>query len=284
MNCKNCQKSLEKYSHFCNNCGAKVVLERITFKKLFIEFFILNFGIDSRFFRTLREMIISPQYVIADYLEGIRRRYINPFAYLAVGAGLSLIVFNYYSDEYKAIQSSMNSEQIDDMKKVAEQDLSTIKNISEKELKALKAKQESARTTLHFLENYVNFIIHNFNLVAFLFIPFYAFISLWTYRKPYNFGEHIVINAYLQGTTMYFSVIAFFLAMYTNPKVFAFSVLVYIIYYLFAFSKLYKHSFGKAILKFLRFILVLAITLLLLLIIGILLGIGFMILKKTIGF
>ncbi len=261
-----------------------MVLERITFKKLFIEFFIMNFGVDSRFFLTIRKMVTHPEEVIKEYLDGVRRKYVNPFAFLAIGAGLSLIIFNYYSEEYKMIQNSMNTEQIDEMKRVAEQDLSTLKNISEKELNNLKQQQLTAKTTLHFLENYVNFILHNFNLVAFLFLPFYSFISKWTYRKPHNYGEHIVINAYLQGTTMYFSVIAFFLAMYTSPKIFATSILVYIVYCLFAFSRLYKHSFGKALLKLLRFILVFVIIIILILIMVFILGIGYAIAKKTIGF
>lgn len=280
MECKNCQDPLEENAQFCDNCGAKVIKNRITLKLLILDLFTNVFGIDSKFFLTLKKMFISPNEVIEDYLYGIRKRYINPFAFLTIGAGLSLIVFNYYADEYKMMQGSFNPEQLNEMKKVAEQDLSTLKNISEKELSKLKQEQESAKNFLNFLEVYINFILHNFNLVAFLFLPFYALISKFTYWKPHNYGEHIVINAYLQGTTMYFSLIAFILAMFTNNMVFSMSVFLFMIYYLFTFSKLYKHSIWKAILKLLRFFLVLAVSFILIIVLGII----FMLVKKFIGF
>ena len=94
MNCKNCQEPLNENSQFCNNCGGKVVSQRITFKKLFVDFFINVFGVDNKFFLTLRKILTNPENVINEYLDGVRNRYINPFAFLAIGAGLSLLVFN----------------------------------------------------------------------------------------------------------------------------------------------------------------------------------------------
>jgi hypothetical protein len=55
-------------------------------------------------------MITQLQVVISDYLNGVRKRYMNPFAFLAVDAGLSLIIFNYYADDFIKINSSLNSE------------------------------------------------------------------------------------------------------------------------------------------------------------------------------
>jgi hypothetical protein len=260
MNCKNCKDPLEKNALFCDNCGAKVITSRITFKLLVSELFINVFGIDSKFFLTLKHLLTKPQDVLNDYLIGVRKRYVNPFAYLAVGAALSLIIFNFFSEEYKEIQGSINKDQISEMKEIAEKDLSTVKNISAEELKKLQKKQNSAKFTINFLEKYVNFILQNFNLIAFLFLPYYSLLSKWTYRKPYNYGEHIVINAYLQGTTMYFSIIAFFLAMLIHPLFFSISILLYILYYLYAFAQLFKLSILKTIGKLFKFLIVFLIT------------------------
>ncbi|WP_435803230.1 DUF3667 domain-containing protein [Polaribacter sp.] len=114
MRCKNCQKPLEKDAHFCNHCGAKIVINRITFKQLISEVFINVFGFDKKFFRTFKEMITQLQVVISDYLNGVRKRYMNSFAFLAVGAALSPIIFNYYADDFIKINSSINSEQKDE--------------------------------------------------------------------------------------------------------------------------------------------------------------------------
>ena len=266
MNCKNCQDPLEKNAQFCDNCGAKVIKNRITFKFLMVELFAVM-GIESLYFNTLKKMFTAPQEVLNEYLTGVRKRYVNPFAFLAVGAALSLISFNLFSEDFKRMQSNADTEEIKEMKVLANKDLSTIKNITEEELIALKKKQDSAKMAIKLQEGYLNFFLKYFNLITFLILPIYALMSKWTYRKPHNYGEHIVMNAYLQGATMYISVITFFISMVTHPVVYMGSMLLYIIYYLFAFSKLYHHSIGKSILKLLRFIIVLILVFILLIIV-----------------
>ena len=273
MNCKNCQHELEANALFCDNCGGKVIKSRITFKQLFTELFANVFGLDSKYFLTLKKMLTAPKEVLEEYLSGVRKRYVNPFAYLAVGAALSLITFNFFADDFIAIQSSMNTSQTNELREIAKKDLSSIPNITKEELAKLKIKQDSAKGQLNFMDNYLQLILKYFNLMAFLFLPVYALISKWTYRKPNNYGEHIVINAYLQGTTMYFSIFAFLISMLTHPRVYAYSILISVFYYLFTFSTFYRHSFKKIILKLLRFMLVLLFILVIIIIIGSIIGI-----------
>lgn len=266
MTCKNCNEQLENDAHFCDNCGAKVMKQRITLRFLLGELF-ASMGFESLYFTTLKKMLVAPHEVINEYLNGVRKRYVNPFAFLAVGAALSLISFNSFADEFKAMQGSIETEQSREMKEIASKDLSKIKNISEKDLKRLKDKQLSAKIGLKVQEKYLDLMLRYFNLVTFLFLPFYALLSKWTYRKPHNYGEHIVMNAYLQGTTMYISVIAFFSSLVLNPNIYFMSMFLYILYYLYAFKKLYKHSIGKSILKLIRFIIVLAVCFILLIVV-----------------
>lgn len=281
MNCKNCNEVLENDAHFCDNCGAKVIKNRITFRFLLAELF-ASMGLESMYFNTLKKMLTAPHEVIKEYLNGVRKRYVNPFAFLAVGAAISLISFNFFADEFKKMQGSVDTAQTREMKEMATKDLSTIKNISEEELIELQNRQRSAKIGLKFQETYFDFFLRYFNLMTFLFLPFYALLSKFTYWKPHNFGEHIVMNAYLQGTTMYVSVITFFISMFTSPNVYLTSMLLYMLYYLFAFGKLYNLSFRKSILKLIRFIVVLVIAgTLLMILMFIILIIIFFILKLT---
>lgn len=254
MNCKNCHHILEIDAQFCDNCGAKVVADRITFKQLFVEFFLGVFSLDSKFFLTMRKMATHPEDVMNDYIEGVRKRYVNPFTFLAVGAGLSLLIFNYYTDEFIEINNSFQIEQITELQKKANLDVSKVKNVSEKELKILEAEKKSAQFQIKFNEGMMQFMLRYYNLLAFLFLGFYAILSKWTFRKPHNFGEHIVINAYAYGFITYVSIIFFILSITVNPSIYLCTLFSSVLYYMYVFGKFYKLSFGKNLLKLLRFI------------------------------
>ncbi len=255
MTCKNCENVLEDDALFCERCGAKVVKHRITFTLLLQELF-ASFGWDSLYFSTLKKMVFTPQVVLQGYLDGARKKFVNPFAYLAVGAALSLIIFNFFSKEFVDVNNSFNISTKNTWKEKAEMDISKLKNVSEQEVKKLKQEQKDAQMALKFGDAYFDIFVRYFNIISFLFIPFYALISHLTFRKPNNYGEHIVINSYLQGTTMYISILFFLLAMLISPKLYPFSTIAFILYYLFAFNKLYKLNFKQTLLKFLRFCIV----------------------------
>lgn len=273
MNCKNCHHQLSENAHFCENCGAKVVIDRITFKALFLDVIINVFGFDSKFFTTLRMVARQPDVVISDVLNGVRKRYMNPFAFLAVGAAISLIVFNYFDEEFIAVNTEFNSEQISEISQQANMDISAMKGLSEKEIQGLEMKKQIAQANLKFMEGYMNFTLQYYNLFAFLFLLIYALLSKWTFWKPHNFGEHIVINAYIYGFTTYLSLILFFLAIVVHPSIYIYSMFLYMLFYMYAFGRLYKLSIWRNILKLLRFLLGLLILFSIFMIIGIIIGI-----------
>lgn len=255
MNCKNCQDPLEENAHFCDKCGAKVVLYRITFKQLIIDLFINTFGVDSSFFLTLRKMVTHPDDVINEYLKGIRKRYVNPFAFLAIGAGLSLLIFNYYADDFIRIQSNVNSYQIEELKERAQKEIVSTPEMSKKELQKLQLQKKTAKMQLKFMDNMMKFMLKYYNFLTFLFLLIYTILSKWTYWKPHNFGEHIIINAYIYGFSTFVIIISFFLAILVHPAIYIYSMLFYIAYYLYVFGRLYKHGFWQSILRLLKFLL-----------------------------
>ncbi|MFD0964071.1 DUF3667 domain-containing protein [Pseudofulvibacter geojedonensis] len=273
MNCKNCAATLSTEDLFCNKCGAKVVIEKITLRKLITEVVSNVFGFDSKYFRTLKMMVVSPKIVLSEYLSGVRKKYVNPFAFLAIGTALSLLVFNLFPDSFIEIQSSMGGEQFSELRELAERDLTAIEGISEKELQQLKIQQDSARFQLNFQEKWLKYFLKYFNILTFVFLLFYALLSKWTYRKSYNLGEHMVINAFIQGVTMWFTVIAFFLSMFISPIIYTLSPVLMLLFYWYALSKLHDHSIVKSIIKLLRFIVLTTIMFLLIFIIGTIVGI-----------
>lgn len=272
MNCKNCQNTLKEEANFCDNCGAQVVLEQITFKKLLVEFFINIFGVDSRFFLTIRKMAFRPQDVINEFIGGVRRRYVNPFTFLAVGAGLSLIIFNYFADDFIAIQETMQADQLNEVKQKAALDLANAKGLSKEEIQKLELEKKIAQMQLDFNDGMWEFMLRYFNLLTFVFLLLYAVLSKWTFRKPHNFGEHVVINAYAYGFTTYLTLITFFVAILVHPSIYTISIVISIVYYMFVFGKLYQLSFGKSLLKLFRFLIGVVVVIIVFLIIAVIIG------------
>lgn len=93
MTCKNCGNSLRTDFMFCPSCGAKTDAGRITFKKLFADVKERFFDLDNTFFRTIKTMTFRPEEVVGLYMDGVRRRFMNPMSYLGVALGLSGILF-----------------------------------------------------------------------------------------------------------------------------------------------------------------------------------------------
>lgn len=155
------------------------MINRITFKQLISEVFINVFGFDKKFFRTFKEMITQLQVVISDYLNGVRKRYMNSFAFLAVGAALSPIIFNYYADDFIKINSSINSEQKDETREKS--NVKIPKGFSEKETRKLKFEKKGTEFTLKFTDCMLQFMLHTLNLRTFVFLFIYTILNKWTF-------------------------------------------------------------------------------------------------------
>ncbi len=89
MNCKNCQEPVEGAHHFCPNCGARIVHDRITIKKLLKQFSGWLFDLDNAFVRTFTGMIFRPERVITGYISGVRKKYMSPLSYLTIAITLT---------------------------------------------------------------------------------------------------------------------------------------------------------------------------------------------------
>ena len=93
MTCKNCENSLRTDFMFCPSCGAKVVPSRLTYKGLFADILERFFDWDNSFYRTVKTMTIHPEKVIGDYVDGVRRRFLNPMSYMGIALALSGFLF-----------------------------------------------------------------------------------------------------------------------------------------------------------------------------------------------
>lgn len=89
MNCKNCANSLQTDYSFCPDCGAKVIRNRLTIKNLLSDITERYFNLDNTFLRTFLHLFTKPDVVINGYVNGTRRKYLNPISYFGIALMLA---------------------------------------------------------------------------------------------------------------------------------------------------------------------------------------------------
>ncbi|MCF6224185.1 MAG: DUF3667 domain-containing protein [Flavobacteriaceae bacterium] len=240
MNCNNCNSELNQKDDFCKKCGAKVIKERITIKSLFSNL-LVALGWDSNFFVTLRFLLYKPQIVLKEYISGTRKKYANPFTFFAISLAISLFIFNQYSEQFIQLSTNASFQQTDIIENTASSD------IKSKEIFGYENQEELGKAMTKYMLKY-------YNLYAFLLLPLYTLIAFLVFRKPYNYGEHLVINTYLQSTSIFLGIILFSFSLLTGVNVFGAGItIITFLYYSYVYKRLYELTLGQLLLKILKF-------------------------------
>ena len=88
--CPTCGTHFE--GNYCPRCGQSAMIGRYSFKKAFLLFLDV-WGLGNRgMFRTLRDLILRPGYMIRDYLQGMQMAYFPPFKMFFLLTALSILV------------------------------------------------------------------------------------------------------------------------------------------------------------------------------------------------
>ncbi len=163
MQCKNCGHNLRTDYSYCPNCGAKVIRNRITVKNLWFDIVDRYFNLDNTFLKTFSHLFTKPQVVIEGYINGIRRKYLNPISYLGISLTLSgFIVF-----------------------------------LMKKKKDLLNFDVFGAGLSQNYQDKVFGFVFDYQAIFFILYIPMMAIAAWLCFRaKKYNFSERIVIFMY----------------------------------------------------------------------------------------
>jgi len=89
--CLNCGSTVTK--NYCSNCGQKKEVQRLTWQSLILEVFHFFSHIEKGFFFTSYKLLIRPDLVIGEYLEGKRKKYFKPVSLYLIWVALHLLAF-----------------------------------------------------------------------------------------------------------------------------------------------------------------------------------------------
>jgi hypothetical protein len=114
--CASCGTRFE--GNYCPRCGQSPRIGRFSFKAAF-QLFIDVWGLGNRgMFRSLRDLLLRPGYMIRDYLSGMQSAYFPPFKMFFLLTTFSLIVTHVFQPEEQESQSV----QIETVQKQPEQE------------------------------------------------------------------------------------------------------------------------------------------------------------------
>ena len=230
MRCKNCNTKLNSESNYCFSCGGRVIRNRLTLKNLFEHISETFFNYDNKLLRTIIFLIKKPEDVIGSYVNGVRKKYVNPISFFGLSitlTGLSIFFIKKYYIKYLDFSSISDG--------------------------------YSSEASQKMTKNLANDTLEYSSLIYSGLIPILALISfIIFYKKAYNFTEHIVLYLYSMSLFSLVSVIFGHLILMIVPSQYLlFSFAMYVLaffYHCFLLKRVFELSMSELILKSILFL------------------------------
>lgn len=243
--CLNCQSELSVDDNYCPNCGAHQFRNRLTTKEVFIELFDVIIIWNKDYFKTFFHLLVKPAITIRYYIEGGRKRYLNPLLYMLFSFFLYMLVLSFTGGEVifiggmKAMTEGYNTGYTEAL---AEDE-------SESDIP-----QEALNSTA------IGNLDKISKILFFIMLPILALSSRLIFKSSkLNYAEHLVINAFFLSQVMIIGIIGIPISLLAETglkfigSIPAILILVYIVYYQF---KIYSDNILISIFKSIGFILI----------------------------
>lgn len=202
--CKNCQNDL--IDEYCNKCGQRASVHKITFKETLEDFLNAVFSVDAPLWSTLKLLFVNPGKLFREYLGGRRKSYYKPVAFFILTTILYLLIRSLIS--YDPMENEL-------------------------------IKQEGIVDATLFLEA-GKFMVANINNIMFLLVFALGLFFKLFFLKRNSLAEFMAISFYLVGIYTIFGTLIMFYLKYVNPEYKMLPILVFSIYILFAFISFFK--------------------------------------------
>ena len=232
MNCKNCSNNLRAKQKFCDECGAKIIQNRLKPKVLAQQVNEHYFSIDNKLLLTFLDLFRKPEVVIVGYINGTRKKYIDVLQYFALSLTLTGIQVFLMSTFFKE-STDISSQFINGFN------------------------DASTTTDNPFKDFDVNALNNYQGLIYILTVPFSAVGSWLAYyiigERTYNFTEHLVINLYYSAQIIIITALLTILFLVFGLDYLLISSIVYILTFVYLFyilKRIFKTNFWNTLGRF----------------------------------
>ena len=123
--------------NYCPRCGQSSIVGRFSFKKATLLFLDV-WGLGNRgMFRSIRDLMFRPGYMIRDYLSGMQSAYFPPFKMFFLLAAFSLLIEHGLDLElYGDTKQTANQQKTEQVEKTAKEEKEAKSETNEKEVKS----------------------------------------------------------------------------------------------------------------------------------------------------
>ncbi|UTW57450.1 DUF3667 domain-containing protein [Kordiimonas sp. SCSIO 12603] len=188
--CANCYEPM--HGSYCYACGQKDIGTRLTIKVFISQMLEALTEVDSKFWRTLRELTLNPGRVALNYINGNRASYINPVKYLFVCFAIyfSLTVITGFHEIY--VQEAVNEGEGS--------------QVTQEEVNSIEVKEDNVQVQVS-AEAIRDMLRNQLNLLVFMSIPLTAFFLRWQYfRAKHNYPEVLSFLCFIVGHSYFLSI------------------------------------------------------------------------------
>ena len=127
--CTTCETKFQ--GNYCPRCGQSSKLGRYSFKNAFLLFLDV-WGLGNRgMFRTIRDLILRPGYMVYDYLKGMMMAYFPPFKMFFLLIALSFLVESGFN--IKGVNRFEQSLEVFDKIELQNKEMEKMQEMDEKE-------------------------------------------------------------------------------------------------------------------------------------------------------
>jgi len=264
--CATCGTRYE--GNYCPRCGQSAQIGHYSFKKAFLLFLDV-WGLGNRsMFRTLRDLLLRPGYMIRDYLQGMQMAYFPPFKMFFLLIALSLLVstgFNIRMEDRLEQSQELFSAGLDDA--FAEQEKGnsdTAKKMNAEEKEKEKQREEINKKIEEDSKLYSNkayeWTMKHISLVTIVFLLLFSVPLYLVFRKGpacpnITYSEFFVAVVYSMNMVEIVSIISNFLCLSFYLEMFYYLLIVIPV------KQLTGYSYWSTLLRFLLALFVFLIVL-----------------------
>jgi hypothetical protein len=177
MKCLNCENEFE--GKFCNQCGQKSSVKKISLSGIFSETFRIITNTDRGLFYNFINLSRRPKTVIDNYVSGKRKPIFQPIQYAILGVTLLTLIDHYYGTGIKTLGDAART---------------------------VEAMDDTSPYKIGM--GYGKLIRGNLKFALLLLIFFFA-VPARMFHNRYNFAEHLAIQALILGHAAFITILCF---------------------------------------------------------------------------